>query len=604
MIDFDVETRHLAWYLPDAGGLHRASFGHEGLAPSLYMHPDQRQHAQASLLENDDYRGWHTKFDLHMLKANGYELPPESAWHDGMVAAHLVDERFSAALQARGDKLFGPEEAGAATEEAVKGWILAEDARRRKVSKETGEQMIRTTYGDVPAEIMDLYALHDITLTQSVSGVYYPALEAEPELMELYEVEMRVMRGLFAMEDRGIPFDRDALARLEAELLPAIDAAEDKCRRIAGRKDFNVRSPQQVGKALEELGADIRFMSRDSKTKQLKVDEENLEACDHPLADAVLGYRGVHKLYAMVRAILHGPTGKNEQLFPGPYLTGDDMVHPNFRQMGARTGRLSCSNPNFQQINRDDLRLRYAVRAQEGKKLVTCDLDSIELVLLAAFAGNGAMKDMLVNGEDPHVHTAQMTGLTGRRRSTGAIESARDQGKRMNYLTVYGGGQRAMKKFFGIPSAEAQRVQKAYFAAYPEILDLQTRIEIALEDKGFIKTPFGRRQRAYSRNTAYREAYKFVNYLIQGTAADMMKHAIARVHEAGVPMVATVHDELIAHVDEGDAEEAAQVIQEAMTDFPTISELVPVTAEAQIVDRWSDAKTKPGNEHFRPAYMD
>lgn len=608
MIEFDVETKHLAWYRDAGAGLHTTSFhddtgtavvrvGHSELsegAPEAL--PALAQHA---LKRDGEFRAWNTKFDLHCLEGAGYELPPPETWHDGMVLAHIMEERTSVALQARGDRLFGAEEAGAATEKAKDEWLATEDRRRRKVSKDTGEEFQRATYADVPWEIMEPYSAHDVELTRRICDVYEPQVTPESELGQLYDLEMDVLRGLYAAENRGIYMDRDALVALEGSLLPDLDEREAHCVAIAEFDNFNPRSPKQISEALDRLGADTRYMTRDAKTKQLVTDEENLAACDHPLADAILGYRGAHKLWAMVRGIVHGPQGKDADKFPHPYLGEDDYIHPNFRQVGARTGRMSCANPNFQQIHRDDLRLRYAVQASPGNKLVCCDLDAIELVLLAMFAGEGAMLRMLKSGEDPHKHTAAMMGLTGRTRSTGAVESARDQGKRANYMVVYGGGLRAMRKWFGMPMDEARRAQGRFYDAYPEIRDLQTRLEWKLEDRGYLKSPVtGRRWRTWN---AQRESYKFLNYLIQGTAADILKVAVRRCHDAGVPIVAPVHDELIADVPAGDAEEAARIMQHAMTDFPDLTEdRLPIQAEPQIVDRWSEAK----NANYRPDYLE
>ncbi len=603
MIEFDVETSNLQW-THDAAGLHMLAVKAQDGDAKLYAHPGQKRDAQCEFYPVDGYRGWNTKFDLHVLRSAGYTLPDELLWHDGMVAAHIMDERTSVALKIRGEKLFGAEVAD--DQDKVKTWLREETKRRRKMSKDLGHEFAEPSYGDVPVDILAPYAKGDVELTRRIGDVYDKAIAADPQLQALYDMEMDVMRALFWMEDRGIPMDREALVSLEAELLPEIDRLEEEAKAIADFDNFNVRSPKQISEALDRLQAAVpksaatgepehdflKAVTRTGASGLLKTDEENLRACDHPLAEAVLAYRGQHKLYAMLRGILH--SGDDTSKFPNPYLTANDRVHPNFRQIGARTGRMSCSNPNFQQVPRDDLRLRYAVAAGEGKKLVTCDLDSIELRVLAMLAGDGALRSAIVQGKDPHQQTADFVGLTGRTRSTGSVEGPRDQGKRLNYLIVYGGGQNAIKKWFGFSQDRARETLQKMHRAYPELTGLQNRIEFALEDQGYVKSPLtGRRFRL--QYDIRKEGYKFTNYLVQGTSADIMKVATARVHQAGVPLVAAVHDELIAEVDEADAEEAAKTIEEAFTDFPTLTEAsgVPITAESQIVDRWSDAK-KPG----------
>lgn len=605
MIDFDVETQNLQWY-EDAAGLFMVS-ACDDLGSDALLHPRQQETIQLMLSRkgpNYGYEGWNTKFDLHVLRAAGYDLPPDEAWNDGMVRAHICDERSSVALKNRAEKLFGEE-----AKEAAKGvqvWLKAEAARRREDSKATGEEFYAPDFSDVPYPIMEPYAKGDVELTRRVRQVYTPQIAEH--FKPLYDLEMDVMRSLFWMEDRGIPMDRNALARLDAQLLSALDEREQTCVEIAGYDNFNPRSPKQIGEAIDRSITENNLsINPPRKGGNIITDEEHMQALDHPLAAAILSYRGEHKLYAMVRGILHTGSGDDGK-FPAPYLTGEDRLHPNFRQLGARTGRMSCSNPNFQQINRDDLRLRYAVAAGPGKKIVTCDLDSIELRLLAAFAGEGAFRRALLEGGDPHEQTAKFVGLTGRRRSTGAVESPRDQGKRLNYLIVYGGGVRAIMKWFGVPQKEARAIMQRMHRAYPEVGVLQNKIDFTLEERGYVKSPLtGRRFRMYgSGSTAVdKEGYKFINYLIQGTAADILKIAAAEAHKRGLPLIAAVHDELMLEVDEADAEEAAHELEDCMTSlFPQISEKVPITAGAQIVDRWSDAKTKPGKPHFVPDYLE
>jgi DNA polymerase I-like protein with 3'-5' exonuclease and polymerase domains len=445
--ELDIETTGLQAFAGDLPFLVQFYDGES--PPVLLRHPEDSAEVQRRLLmPGEEYRAWNAKFDNHGLRQGGYELPPETSWHDGMIAAHIVDERSSVALQAKADAL-GVPHANPETEAEVHAFLAAEDRRRRKVAKDAGERFVRANYSDVPDEIMHPYAAHDVLAQREVCDIIMPAIERNPEFRALYEMERGCLAAMFWMEDRGVPFDRDELIRLEAHLLPQIDAAEELCVRISEFKNFNPRSPKQISEALDRLGADVRFMTRDSSTKQLKTDEENLEACTHPLAGAVLNYRGIHRMWTWVRRILHGDP--DDKKFPKPYLTADDLVHPNFRQVGARTGRMSCSNPNFQNIHRDDLRPRYCVRAQPGMKLVCVDLDGIEMRLEAAFAGDGPLKEMLISGADPHQYTADQLGLTGRTRSTGAFESARDQGKRFNYLKPYGGGVNAIGKFLRVP---------------------------------------------------------------------------------------------------------------------------------------------------------
>jgi DNA polymerase-1 len=588
VIEFDVETTNLQWYGP-TGELFLTSFQQDGAA-FLHRHPEGRAYIQSALNAKDGYRAWNAKFDLHWLRQSGYELPPEDQWHDGMVMAHLMDANRSVALKARGELLFGSQERD--LESQVKDFLSTETKRRRKAAKADGSEFVRPNYSDVPEDVMREYAAQDVSLQRRICDVYEKAMPAD--LRELYELERQTLAALFWMEDRGIPVDRDAAIRLEASLANQHDELWQRAVDMTV-PTFNPGSPQQIGEALERAGADLRFVTK-TPTGQLKTDEENLGAVDHPLAETILEYRGAQKMYSTMRAILHGPP--DEDAFPDPYLAPDGRLHPNFRQVGARTGRMSCSNPNVQNWHRDDLRMRYLVAAGEGKKLVTADLDAIEMRIFAAFCGEGALLDAIKRGEDMHALAAKRAGLGERRRSTGAVETARQRGKVLNYSICYGAGKRSLRKAFGVDQKGAGQILDRYHAAFPEVSMLQNKIEFALEDQGYVRSAWGRRFRV-ERN-ASREAYKFTNYLVQGTAADLLKDALVTVHKAGVPVVAVVHDEIVAEVDESDAREAAHIIEQALTDQPRLTEAVPIEAEAQIVDRWSDAKT-PG---YVPDYME
>lgn len=258
---------------------------------------------------------------------------------------------------------------------------------------------------------------------------------------------------------------------------------------------------------------------------------------------------------------------------------------------------MSCSDPNIQQWHRDDLRMRYLVSARPGYKLVTADLDAIEMRMFAAFCGPGVLRDALTRGDDIHTMAAEAAGFVDRKRPDGTVWTKRQQGKTLNYEIVYGAGTRSLRKAHGVNMDGAKTILRRYHREFPEVGDLQNRIEYALSESGFVKSPWGRRFRA-TPGKAYQESYKFVNYLVQGSSADLMKASLVEVHKAGVPLVAAVHDELVAEVPEEDAEEAARIIEKAFTTHPRITEKMPLVADADIIDRWSDAKT-PG---YKPDY--
>lgn len=560
----------------------------------ILRHPEDKEEIQHWLDKDAYFRAWNSGFDFHHLESAGYTLPPRDKWEDGMLIAHALDERRSVALQAVGDKMFGtepwPEGAGVELEKKVKSWLSAENKARRKHSKDTGEKFVAANYSDVPEELMEPYAAHDVELQRRICDAIVPQLASNPDLKGVYELERKVLSAKFDIEKLGIGIDEAGAQKLEAELENELTQIRLDLFELAGTDEFNPNSSAQVEEAFERRGIDLSHVEKSGKTGRRSMAADVLEGIDDDLARKMEDFRGTDKLMSTyVRPLLHDqPDTSMGYVFAS--LHPDGRLHTDLRQVGARTGRMS-SSPNVQNWPRDDLRMRHLVMADEGKKLVAVDLDSIELLIFAAFLGpDSIILNMIKNGEDMHSYTAKMLGMKERQRGLGIVESPRQRGKKRNYEAIYGGGLKAMKKWHGIDTATARKWQTRFDEAYPEIGEFTDLIELRLEERGFIKTPFGRRHRAYNPQFADREAYKFVNYLVQGTAADLFKEAVVRTHQAGIPMIALTHDEILAEVDAADAEDAKHEIQTFMCDFPQINKLIQISAEGDIVDRWSQAK--------------
>lgn len=560
----------------------------------ILRHPEDRDAIQHWLNEDAYFRAWNSKFDLGFLEQAGYTLPPRDRWEDGMLVAHVLDERRSVALQAVGDKMFGtepwPEGAGIELEKAVKLWISAENKKRRKHSKDTGEKFVIANYSDVPDEDMEVYAAHDVELQRRICDAIVPQLEANPDLLGVYELERKVLSALYDVEKLGMGIDVSGAKKLEIELENELTKIRLDLFELTGNDEFNPNSPIQLAEAFERRGVDLSHVEKSGKTGRRSMAADVLEGLDDDLARKIDDFRGTDKLMSTyVWPLLHD-SPDTDMGYRYATLHTDGRLHTDLRQVGARTGRMS-SSPNVQNWPRDDLRMRHLVVADEGKKLVAVDLDSIELLLFAAFLGTESIiLNMIKNGEDMHSHTANMIGLKPRDRGLGVVESPRQRGKKFNYERIYGGGIKAIKKWHGVDTVTARKWLSRYYEAYPEVEEFQDMIELRLEECGFVKTPWGRRHRAYNPQFAEREAYKFVNLLCQGSAADLFKEAVVRTHEAGIPMIALTHDEILAEVDASDAEDAKHEIQAFMCDFPKINKLIQVSAEGDVVDRWSQAK--------------
>ena len=200
----------------------------------------------------------------------------------------------------------------------------------------------------------------------------------------------------------------------------------------AGVEDFNPRSTPQVIAALKARGADLSYMSQ--KDGKLSADK------GEPLRLSTTSWLRRSWSSARVQGAVHlraavHPSSLLTQLraWKEAFVAPDGRIHATYRQIETRTGRMSCADPNIQNQPRDDLRLRYNVRAEPGMKLVGADLSNIEMRIFAYYAGDGALIDAVRNNKDIHTMTAEALGITDRERAGGFIESARQRGKTFNF---------------------------------------------------------------------------------------------------------------------------------------------------------------------------
>jgi DNA polymerase-1 len=597
MIEFDVETTGVQ---ADYHDTFSYQFYDGKDSELIWVGDDQwRERVQRWLDRGaiEGVRAWNTKFDWAFADKDGFDLPPEGKWFDGMIGAHVLDERRSVALKAVGESLGFTE--GADLQKQVKSWLADERKRRKKQSQEDGDELIEPNYSDVPRDLMADYAMEDVFLTRKVCDHQDQLLAQTPDLAAVVEFEHEVLRALYAVERRGMPVDEEGYRRLEVEAAENLEKLDDTVQALAlagiekediEQFEFNPKSSKQILEALKRRGADLSFVTNDS------MDAENLETVDDVLAAAVLDFRTEYKtLSTYVRPYIQRSYANSLRSWKMPFICPDGRIHANYRQLGARTGRMSCSDPSIQNQPRDDLRLRYNFRAEPGMKLVTCDLNSIEMAIFAAYAGDGRLLEAIKEGRDMHTMTADFVGLRERQRPGGVVESKRQRGKVFNFSIVYGAGVRSVRKAFRVNQADARKMINRYHDAYPEVSRLQAHIQWRLEDTGYLKSAWGRRFRV-----APRDAYKGTNYLVQGSAADLLKASLIRLHKEGVPVVGCVHDELLAHVPQEDAEEVKRMMIAALVEHPRFTEKVPLAAEGDIVDRWSQAK----DPNFKPKWED
>ncbi len=457
----------------------------------------------------------------------------------------------------------------------------------------TGRGRKRKAFAEVSLEQATAYAAEDADLTLRLHRLLRPRLVDEG-LDALYEtIERPLVPVIAAMERAGIRVRRDALNRLSAEFAREMSRLEAKIHALAGHP-FNIASPKQLGEVLfGEMGLPG---GRRLKSGAWSTNAEVLERLaeeGHELPARVLEWRQLQKLkgtYADALAEAINPeTGR---------------VHTSYSLAATSTGRLASSDPNLQNIPvRTDLgrRIRRAFVAADGMKLMAADYSQIELRLLAHIADIPQLRDAFARGLDIHAMTASEIFRVP---IEGMDKETRRRAKAINFGIIYGISAFGLARQLGISREEAAHFIATYFERFPGIRDYMERTKEEARRRGHVETLFGRRihvpdinaKNPTLRGFAERAA---INAPIQGSAADIIKHAMVRMPRAlaraglgdRVRMLLQVHDELVFEVAEDALAEAAAVIRRVMEEAPAprVALSVPLVVDVGVGDDWDEA---------------
>ena len=388
------------------------------------------------------------------------------------------------------------------------------------------------------------------------------------------------------MERAGIRIDTNELARLSSLMEEGIARLTHGIHSLAGH-EFNISSPQQLGKVLFEdlsLPAPVRY----GKGKAVSTAIDVLEALapEHEIVRQVLEYRQLTKLKGTyvdaLPAIMDPDTGR---------------IHTSFNQTGAATGRLSSSNPNLQNIPiKTELgrEIRAAFIPRDGWKLIVADYSQIELRLLAHLSGDPVLIDAFQRGEDIHTRTAaEVMGVPPML----VTREARNNAKAVNFGIVYGISAFGLAANLGISRKEAEMYIKAYFERYAGVKRFIDETIAKTRETGIARTMFGRERPIPDINSRNPNARGFaertaVNSPIQGTAADLIKLAMVRIHRAlagfETRLLLQVHDELVLEAPGEEIESVRQLVKREMEGVFELS--VPLLVEVGAGENWRDAK--------------
>lgn len=405
---------------------------------------------------------------------------------------------------------------------------------------------------------------------------------SQRELLETIEIPLAYV--LAQMEHVGFYVDRESIVTYGAEMERQANALRDAIIEQVGY-EFNINSPKQLGEVLfDKLGLPHGKKTKNGWSTNADVLEELRYM--HPVVDEVLKYRTVAKLKSTYCDGLLKVIGE------------DGRIHSNFNQTETRTGRISSTEPNLQNIPVRTAMGREFRKffAAENGVLVDADYSQIELRVLAHVAEDSAMREDFSEGRDIHASTAARVFNMPQEMVTGEMRS---RAKAVNFGIVYGIGAFSLSKDIGVSRKEAEEYIEEYLRNYSGVDAYMKRVAEEARETGFARTIFGRRRylpELRSTNFNMRAFGERVarNMPIQGAAADIIKIAMIRVSERlerekmQARLILQVHDELIVECPEDEAEQVQKLLTEEMENAVSLS--VPMVADAHCGKTWFDAK--------------
>ena len=410
-------------------------------------------------------------------------------------------------------------------------------------------------------------------------------LKQREEYKLFSEIEMPLMKVLAEMEYTGVLVDKEMLQQYSVELNKNVEELTDEIMELSG-EEFNINSTKQLGKILfEKLNLPVIRETKNGYSTDADVLEKLKD--EHPIVEKILEYRTLSKLKATyVEGLL-------------PLINQETKrIHAKFNQTVTATGRISCTDPNLQNIPiRTEIgrQLRKIFVAPAGSKLIDADYSQIELRILAHISGDKNMIEAFNNNQDIHAITASQVFDVPLEEVT---KQMRSEAKAVNFGIVYGISDFGLGANIGISRKKAKIYIEKYFEKYPGIKKFMTDTVETCKEKGFVETLWGRRRyvpEISSNNYNVRQFGERVamNAPIQGTAADVIKIAMINIQKAleknnmKSKLILQVHDELIIEAPDEEVEKAKGILVNEMENVIKLS--IPLKVEAEVGKNWFEA---------------
>lgn len=457
------------------------------------------------------------------------------------------------------------------------GYLLNASSTDYSIEKLCGEYNVH--YYTENEKYSDLISLSEL-MTKLLE-----AIENDGLMPLLKEIEMPLTEVLASMEHYGVKTDIQGVKDFGIHLSEMIEETSQAIYDDAGHT-FNISSPKQLAVVLfEELGLPAKKKTKSGYSTNADVLEELRTA--HPIVENVLKYRQYTKL--------------NSTYVDGLLKTiaSDGRIHTCFKQTETRTGRISSTEPNMQNIPvRTELgsRMRKFFIADDNKVLLDADYSQIELRVMAHLCGDENMISAFTNNEDIHTSTAAQVFDMPKEMVTPEMRSA---AKAVNFGIIYGIGAFSLSKDINVSVYKAKKYIEDYLSKYPKVKQFMDNTVKSAEETGFVSTMFGRKRRIpelSSSNKVLQAAGRRIamNTPVQGTAADLIKIAMINVYNRlkrenlDAHLILQVHDELIVESSDADCEKAKRILQEEMQNVCKMR--VPLSVDVNEGASWYDAK--------------
>ncbi|MCS3290176.1 DNA polymerase I [Bacteroides fragilis] len=440
---------------------------------------------------------------------------------------------------------------------------------------------------DLSPQEVYLYACEDADVTLKLKNILERELKKNDAEKLFYEIEMPLVPVLVNIESNGVRLDTEALKQSSEHFTTRLQSIEKEIYTLA-EGEFNIASPKQVGEILFDK---LKIVEKAKKTKtgQYVTSEEVLESLrnKHDIIGKILEYRGLKKLLSTyidaLPQLINPKTGR---------------IHTSFNQTVTATGRLSSSNPNLQNIpirDEDGKEIRKAFIPDDGCSFFSADYSQIELRIMAHLSEDKNMIDAFLSGYDIHAATAAKIYKVDIKKVTADM---RRKAKTANFGIIYGISVFGLAERMNVDRKEAKELIDGYFETYPQVKSYMDKSIQVAREHGYVETIFHRKRflpdinsrNAVVRGYAERNA---INAPIQGSAADIIKVAMARIYERfkaeglKAKMILQVHDELNFSVPAKEKEIVEQVVIEEMEKAYRMH--VPLKADCGWGTNWLEA---------------